>query len=110
MATKATSTNGTTTTVSVDDLSKQLDQLRADLGELTKTVGTYSKEQGQAAGNRARTEAERIRARGEATAQDVQRQVEELTETAGDRVREQPLMAVGLAAGVGFLVGMLSRR
>ena len=71
-----------------DDLATQIDAIRADLQNLTSTVGRIAK--GQV--NRAQDKA-----------------VETAFE-AEEAIKRNPLQAVAIAAGLGFLVGALTRR
>jgi ElaB/YqjD/DUF883 family membrane-anchored ribosome-binding protein len=70
------------------DLTDQIDAIRADLKNLSSTVG-------------------RMANKGVSRAQD------KAIETAGDAeeaIRRNPLQAVAIAVGVGFLFGVLTRR
>lgn len=71
-----------------DELAAQLDAMRADVQNLTNTVGRIAK--GQV--NRAQDKA--MEAAGEAE----------------DAIRRNPLAAVGIAVGLGFLFGVFTRR
>ncbi len=70
------------------DLANQIDAIRADLQNLTSTVGRIAK--GQV--NRAQDKA-----------------METATE-AEEAIKRNPLQAVAIAAGLGFLFGALTRR
>lgn len=71
-----------------DELAAQLDAMRADVQNLTSTVSRIAK--GQV--NRAQDKA--MEAAGEAE----------------DAIRRNPLAAVGIAVGLGFLFGVFTRR
>jgi ElaB/YqjD/DUF883 family membrane-anchored ribosome-binding protein len=71
-----------------DDLANQIDAIRADLQNLTSTVGRIAK--GQV--NRAQDKA-----------------VETAFE-AEEAIKRNPLQAVAIAAGLGFLFGVFTRR
>ncbi|MGI8724386.1 MAG: DUF883 family protein [Methyloceanibacter sp.] len=71
-----------------DELAVQLDAMRADVQNLTNTVSRIAK--GQV--NRAQDKA--MEAAGEAE----------------DAIRRNPLAAVGIAVGLGFLFGVFTRR
>ena len=71
-----------------DDLANQIDAIRADLQNLTSTVGRIAK--GQV--NRAQDAAM------------------ETANEAEEAIRRNPLQAVAIAAGLGFLFGVLTRR
>ncbi len=51
-----------------------------------------------------------LRKRGEAQLQDAQVKVEDLANQATEAVRNQPATAVGIAVGVGFVLGFLTGR
>ena len=71
-----------------DNLANQIDAIRADLQNLTSTVGRIAK--GQV--NRAQDKAM------------------ETTNEAEEAIRRNPLQAVAIAAGLGFLFGVFTRR
>jgi ElaB/YqjD/DUF883 family membrane-anchored ribosome-binding protein len=71
-----------------DELANQIDAIRADLQNLTSTVGRIAK--GQV--NRAQDAAM------------------ETANEAEEAIRRNPLQAVAIAAGLGFLFGVLTRR
>jgi ElaB/YqjD/DUF883 family membrane-anchored ribosome-binding protein len=72
----------------LDDVTGQIDAIRADLQNLTSTVGTLAKTQMRRA----------------------QDKTLETAAEAEDAIRRNPLQAVGIAAGLGFLFAVLSRR
>lgn len=71
-----------------DDLAKQIDAIRADLQNLTSTVGRIANKQL----NRAQDKAM------------------ETANEAEEAIRRNPLQAVAIAAGLGFLFGVFTRR
>ena len=71
-----------------DELANQIDAIRADLQNLTSTVGRIAK--GQV--NRAQDAAM------------------ETANEAEEAIRRNPLQAVAIAAGLGFLFGVFTRR
>jgi ElaB/YqjD/DUF883 family membrane-anchored ribosome-binding protein len=71
-----------------DELANQIDTIRADLQNLTSTVGRIAK--GQV--NRAQDKAM------------------ETANEAEEAIRRNPLQAVAIAAGLGFLFGVFTRR
>ena len=72
----------------LDDVTDQIDAIRADLQNLTSTVGSLAKTQMR-------------------RAQDM---TLETAAEAEDAIRRNPLQSVGIAAGLGFLFAVLSRR
>ena len=71
-----------------DDLANQIDAIRADLQNLTSTVGRIANKQM----NRAQDKAM------------------ETAYEAEEAIRRNPLQAVAIAAGLGFLFGVFTRR
>ena len=72
----------------VDDLANQIDAIRAEIQTLTSTVGRVANKQI----NRAQDKAI------------------ETAQEAEEAIRRNPLAAVGIAAGLGFLFGVFTRR
>jgi ElaB/YqjD/DUF883 family membrane-anchored ribosome-binding protein len=77
---------------SIDDLASQIDTLKNDLAKLTHSLSDYGV---------AKTEAAAATARDKAT--EAQLHAEEF-------VRTQPATSIGIAAGLGFLIGMMTAR
>ena len=76
----------------VDDLSAQIQILRDDIASLTSTMGDYGKAKAQEA-----------RSTAQDAAAEAQMRAEEF-------VRSQPTTALGIAAGIGFLFGLVTAR
>ncbi|MFC7705277.1 YqjD family protein [Plastorhodobacter daqingensis] len=93
-----------------EDLARQMDALKGDLAKITETLSELGKAQGRALADDVRARAERARAEGERQAEYLQHRAEEMVDEAADMIRRQPAMALGLAAGVGFLVGLMTSR
>lgn len=91
------------TEVSTEDLAKQIDTLKSDVVKLTEIISELGKSKGQDLKDSAREAGEAQLAKVQQSAQDVARK-------ADDFVTEQPAMALGIAAGVGFLIGMIANR
>jgi ElaB/YqjD/DUF883 family membrane-anchored ribosome-binding protein len=77
---------------SVEDLSKQIDALKNDLSALTQTLADYGVAKSETAANAAKDKA-----------LEAQLHAEEF-------IRTQPATSLGLAAGLGFLVGLITAR
>ena len=108
MATKAM--NGKTETATPADLSDQIEILRKDLSDLTSTIAGLGRAKGEEAINAAKARASTVRAAAGEQVEAAQLQAQQLRNQADQFVREQPGMALGIAAGVGFLVGFFSTR
>jgi len=95
---------------SADDIKQQLATLQADVAELSKAVSSY----GRARGNEAKLAAEQtatdLKNRADQLSKDAEVQLRSGYATAEGAVRENPAAAVGIAAGVGFLVGLITSR
>lgn len=94
----------------VKELSDQIGQLKEDIADLTQSLsnlGTHSRDAVQSGVKGSVTH---LRKKGEKGVQDARRSAEELGDQAAAAVREQPAAAVGLAVGVGFLLGFLTGR
>jgi ElaB/YqjD/DUF883 family membrane-anchored ribosome-binding protein len=75
-----------------DDLSRQIDALRADVSKLMTTVSDDVAEGFGQAGRQISRTGRNVRA------------------TATETVLDHPLAAVGIAVGVGLLLGMVARK
>ena len=101
MARATTETSKAETTI--EDLSTQIEVLRSDLSEL---VGTLS-----ALGIAKSSElSDAAREKGEETAEYLALRAREAQAQAHQFISTQPATALGLAAGAGFLVGLLTSR
>ncbi|ENN85700.1 hypothetical protein RHSP_82374 [Rhizobium freirei PRF 81] len=78
----------TQTETAMDDLAAQVAALREDLAKLSQSIAAV----------------------GLGAKSVVAEEAEEITERLRERVREEPLFMVAAAAGIGYLIGLLSRR
>lgn len=92
---------------SIDDLSKQIETLKNDISALTTTIGDLGKAEAQRAAGAAKAKGQELRSAGEDQLQDLKTRAEHYGEEAGTYVREQPMTALGLAAAVGLIAGMI---
>jgi len=92
------------------DVTQQMAILREDIANLTATVAEYGKAQGAALKSTAAHKAADLAETGAATAEALKAQAGKTYSGAEGAVRANPATAVGIAAGVGFLVGMLTAR
>tara|TARA_R110000765_G_scaffold296335_1_gene391485 strand:- start:332 stop:652 length:321 start_codon:yes stop_codon:yes gene_type:complete len=99
----ATSTIAASKEVSIDDLASQLATLKNDIAELTGAMTNFSKTRGRAAADQAKTTAQGLADTGRVKAAEAQESAEEF-------IRTQPATALGIAAGIGFLVGLVAAR
>lgn len=95
----------------VEDLARQIETLRGDVEKLVETLGTLGRAQGAEFADDLRARTEEIRRKGAARAAEAEARLSELSEEAAMLARDRPAAAMGLAAGIGFLLGlMLTRR
>lgn len=97
-------------TASQEELSKQIEQLRSDVAEISKTLGELGRGQVTALRSRAEQGAAELRARGRETADELATRARDAEHQAEDYIRDNPLQALAIAAGLGLLVGWLTRR
>ncbi|NIY78386.1 MAG: DUF883 domain-containing protein [Rhodobacteraceae bacterium] len=102
-------TNGTVEETSAD-LSAQIATLKADVAELTNTLADYGRAQKAQLGATAEDSFEAAKQKGVETADYARQQARDAYAGAEKTVRENPAASVGIAAGVGFLVGLLASR
>lgn len=105
-----TSANGSGKDASVADLSAQIETLRKDLSALTGTINDLGKAKSAELTEAATDRVDAAREKGAQAAQAVTDRAKEVHEQANDFVKSQPATALGIAAGLGFLVGMLNAR
>jgi len=103
MAATAKNSNGKSDPVSVEDLSLQVEILKNDIATLTQSLGNYTKGMGAAAAENAQAKASEAASLGAEKITEAQMKTEEF-------VRAQPATSLGLAAGLGFLIGMMTAR
>lgn len=94
-----------------------LERLRehgADLAATARDAGReyadMAREKGEEYVERARAEAERLYETGQRTAAEAAHYAEERYDELSETVRRHPAQALGIAAGIGFLVGLLLAR
>lgn len=92
------------------DLEADIRQLRADIEELTRQLQKTGQD-GYGAARRAASEGvEQLRAQGEAAFESMRGSAQDLEAQLIANVREKPVTSLAIAAGVGFLFALLSRR
>ncbi len=92
------------------DLEADVRQLKADIEKLTKQLAATG-QHGYGTAKRAAAEGvEQLRAQGEAAFDSLRGNARDLEEQVLANVREKPMTSLAIAAGVGFLFAVLSRR
>lgn len=97
-------------TADSDDLAAQVETLRQDLATLTHSISDLGKAKGDAAVNAAKAKMADVRDQAADTAETARLHAMELQGQADTFIKNQPAAALGIAAGVGFLVGFLGSR
>ncbi len=80
------------------DVEEEIAQLRADVASLTETIKAFGADT-----------ARDLQSRAYGKRDEITDQLRVKEEEIKERVRENPLQALGIAAGVGFLVGVIWR-
>lgn len=89
--------------ITLEELSDQITLLKRDIASLTETLGEYGKAKSEEMRDTARGAAQDLSDAGRLKAMEAQKQAEEFLQT-------QPGTALGIAAGLGFLVGIITAR
>jgi ElaB/YqjD/DUF883 family membrane-anchored ribosome-binding protein len=92
-----------------EQLEAQVSQLQADLKAITETLTKLTGEKVSGARALAKTEVRHLQAKGQQMLGDAQDQAGEVEKQLKDTIREKPLTAVAAAAGVGFVLALLTR-
>lgn len=82
-----------------EDLEKQIAKLQDDVADLTKALGAVGKEKLAS-----------VRERGEDVLEEAGFQLREVEAQTASYVRSHPIQALAIAAGLGLLVGFLTRQ
>ena len=107
-STSASKSNGTGP--STADLAEQVAQIKGDMGELTTLLKDLGLSKAEAAQDAIKSGVATGKQKGEDAIALAQLQAEHAGAKAQQFVHEQPTTALGIAAGVGFLVGLLATR
>lgn len=95
---------------STADLEADIRQLQADIAELTRQLAEAGEHRLGAARRAAAQGAEQLREKGEAAMEKLRGSAHDIEDQLAATVREKPVTALAVAAGVGFLFALLSRR
>lgn len=106
----ATSTTSKKDAPTVEDLAAQLDTLRGDISHLTGLLGDYGRDRVEQAGKSAKQHAADFRARAETDVDRLRSRAGDLAGDAENFMHERPATAIGIAVGLGFLVGLATSR
>ncbi|QKV19035.1 DUF883 family protein [Oricola thermophila] len=92
------------------ELAREVEGLREDLAALTERFSSVSDLGLRTARDFTREKGDEAFRRGEAAYEEISAHASELERKAANSIREHPLQALGIAAGVGFLAALLTRR
>jgi len=102
--------NGKDPNPTPEQMAAQIDTIREDIGTLTRLMTDYTRAKENELEARLKDGIEGAKAHGRQVATDARVRTERAGAQARARVAEQPATALGIAAGLGFLVGWLGRR
>ncbi|WEJ34329.1 DNA gyrase subunit B [Devosia sp. SD17-2] len=91
------------------ELEAQVSQLQDDLKAITETLRKLTEEKAGEVKDIAQAEFRQLKRRGKHLIEDAQDQAVEYEEQLKDTIREKPLTAVAAAAGIGFVLALLTR-
>ncbi len=92
------------------DVEKQLEKLSAEIAALTKIVASFGTGKLDEASQQAKTLADEVAQRSSAAAADIKDRLTTVESDLENHIRTHPLASVGIAAGLGFILAILSRR
>ncbi|MEM6727771.1 MAG: hypothetical protein AAF618_04665 [Pseudomonadota bacterium] len=105
-----TQINGTDRAPTVEELSEQIKQLKEELARIGNTVGSIAETGGSVARKEAAAQMEGLRETAEAAGAQAQKSVMEGAAELERAARQNPGMALGIVAGLGFLFGYMTAR
>ena len=94
----------------VEDLTRQMEALRADVAAIAETLKGLGLAGTRAAADEVKGRAESARAGAEARMDELHARLDALLAEADRMARDRPVTAMGIAAGFGFLLGLLLGR
>ena len=93
-----------------EDLARQVEALKADISLLTESIGEYGRATGRHYKSEAKRRASGLRREAEGRADQLRHVAEDRYDEIEQYVRQNPATALGIAAGIGLLVGLMTRR
>ncbi|SMX42935.1 DUF883 family protein [Actibacterium lipolyticum] len=104
-----TQTNGSAAQTSAE-LEEQIATLRSDVAAIAGTLSDYGKAQKTQLADAAAETLNGAKAFGDEKAQQAKQQARDAYAEASKAVRANPAASIGIAAGIGFAVGLLTAR
>ena len=95
---------------SKDDLAQEIEGLRRDLSALMDLFADLGDAGIRAASDVTREKSAEARHRGAAAYAELSARASDFEQQAAESIRRHPLQALGVAAGIGFLAAILTRR
>lgn len=92
------------------DLAADVAKLREDLAKLAKEIGTLGQQSMNTAKRAAAEGVDQLRSQGEATMADLRTNARDVEQQLAETVREKPMTSLAIAAGIGFLFALMTRR
>lgn len=111
----STASNGTANPVArggddVATIEENIERLRGDIAGLAQSITRYGADKTDEYKKRANRAGNDLAKVSQETLDSLSEELAGLEKALSNRVREKPLQALGIAAGVGFLVAFLARR
>jgi ElaB/YqjD/DUF883 family membrane-anchored ribosome-binding protein len=110
MVTAAAGKPGNDAAKSTAELEAEIAELKADLEKLAQQFAKTSEAGYGAAKRAAALGADQLRSQGEAALEGLRANARDMEDQFIAQVREKPVTSLAIAAGVGFLFALLSRR
>ncbi|QPC85715.1 DUF883 family protein [Mesorhizobium sp. NBSH29] len=95
---------------STQDLENDIKLLKSDIAKLAKQLAATGEHSIGTARRAASEGADRLRVEGEAAIDQIRTNARDLEQQVTASVREKPITALAMAAGVGFLFALIARR
>lgn len=93
-----------------EDLEAEIARLKEDVARLSEQLSTTGEHSIAAARRAASVGAEQLRVKGEAAMDSLKSGADDVEQQITDAVRERPITAMAIAAGIGFFFALLTRR
>lgn len=101
--------HGNDTAQTPEGLEAEIAQLREDVKRLAEQLARTGEHSYSAAMRAASEGAEQLRAKGEAAVGAIRSNASDIEQQLCDAVREKPITALAIAAGIGYLLAVLRR-
>ena len=92
------------------ELHQQVETLKADIAKLTETITGLGKQKADATKEDLELRAALLKERGKAVADQANAEFQRIAADTERSVREKPLQALAIAAGIGLVLGFLTRK